>query len=291
MSNKKIPRLYESAIEIYIDKFNLYIKEYKYIGKDKDGLYLYDDIPNYDKERNVFSLLSEKCTSYIKNSEYNTNVEEDILRLFKDGEIILISEGIERIGGLIIINEETPVDKLFKLLSEVQGIEIKPYDRFDIKTADNITLGSHYLDENFKRYSSNGIREYNEDTLRGILTGEMKILKCKKAVVLTEDDIICLKYYLKNGYGYIVNNKYFEGIESYDKHNNDIDEDSLKINKNITIMKNKYTLNKVGPYWKYIAKTEEEMFKPNDKLSFIHYYYPEIWDIEKLLEQERVSND
>ena len=201
MSNKKIPRLYESAIEIYIDKSNLYIKEYKYIGKDKDGLYLYDDIPNYDKERNVFSLLSEKCTSYIKNSEYNTNVEEDILGLFKDGEIILISEGIERIGGLIIINEETPVDKLFKLLSEVQGIEIKPYDKFEIKDVDgyNLICGPYYLDEHFKRWSSSSDPKYNngeecnnERVLRGILTGEMKILKCKKAVVLTEDDIICL---------------------------------------------------------------------------------------------------
>ena len=282
MSNKKIPRLYESAIEIYIDKFNLYIKEYKYIGKDKDGLYLYDYIPNYDKERNVFSLLSEKCTSYIKNSEYNTNVEEDILGLFKDGEIILISEGIERIGGLIIINEETPVDKLFKLLSEVQGIEIKPYDRFDIKDVDgyNLICGPYYLDEHFKRWSSSSDPKYNngeecnnERVLRGILTGEMKILKCKKAVVLTEDDIICLKYYLKNGYRYIANNVYFDGIMKYE----------------IKGFKEEPKLTQNNIYWNYTKDTA--IIYIEDELSFIHYYYPEIWDIEKLLEQERVNND
>lgn len=272
MSNKKSPQIYGSAIEIYIDKFNLYGKEYKYIGKDRDGLYLYDYIPYYNAERNVFNILNEKHTSYISNSEYNTNVEEDILGLFKDGEIITISEGIEKIETLI----NSPVDKLFKLLSEVQGVEIKPYDRFDTKTADNITVGTHYLDENFRRYYSNGIREYNEDTLRGILTGEMKILKCKKAVVLTEDDIICLKYYLKNGYKYIANNVYFDGIMKY----------------KIKGFKEEPKLTQNDIYWNYTGYNPyRNVLEIEDGLSFIHYDYPEIWNIEELLEQERVSND
>ena len=175
MNNNITAHQYKDRIETYINSLRENRTGYKYIGKDRDGLYLYDYIPHYNAERNVFEIINEIHHSYIKNSEYNTNVEEDILGLFTDGKMILISEGIERIEGLI--NEETPVDKLFKLLSEVQGVEIKPYDRFDTKTADNITLGTHYLDENFRRYYSNGIREYNEDTLRGMLTGEMKIFK------------------------------------------------------------------------------------------------------------------
>lgn len=252
---------YNKKIQDLIKAFDNYEKEYKYIGKDKDGLYLYDDIPNYDKEENVFSILNEKFIVYISNSEYNTNVEEDILGLFKDGEIITISEGIEKIETLI----DSPIDKLFKLLSEVQGVEIKPYDIFDTKTADNITLGTCYLDENFRRYYSNGIREYNEDTLRGILTGEMKILKCKKAVVLTEDDIICLKYYLKNGYKYITNYQVYKKSISTDVN------------------------NPIYIYGDFI--NDDRMFKPQDELSFVHHDHKDIWNIEELLEQERVNND
>jgi len=277
MSNKRIPQIHEDAIEIYIDKFNLYDKIYKYIGKDKDGLFLYDYIPNYNKERNVFNILNEKYTSYISNSEYNTNVEEDILELFKDGEIIIISEGIKKIETLI----DSSVDKLFKLLSEVQGVEIKPYDRFDIK--DNcITYGPYYLDKNFKRYdATSNSATNNEIILKGILTGEMKILKCKKTVVLTEDDIICLKYYLKNEYRYIANNKYIDFEEVH----------KLKGFKN-----EPKTEKRPDNRWVYNDYDEESnhyhiWLDIKDKLSFEHYDYPEIWDIEELLEQERVNND
>ena len=284
MSNKRIPQIHEDAIEIYIDKFNLYGKEYKYIGKDKDGLFLYDYLPNYDKERNVFSILNEKYISYISNSEYNTNVEEDILGLFKDGEIILIEDGIERIKSLMN-NTNNNVNKLFKLLSEVQGVEIKPYDIFEIKNADDTTLGSYYLDENFRRYYHNGIREHNEDSLRGILTGEMKILKCKKAVVLTEDDIICLKYYLKNGYRYIANET-TEDLEGKQQR--------LKLFKEKPIY-NKRDVTYRDVWEHYINKInttkDTDWTIVKDELSFEHYYYPEIWDIEELLEQERVSHD
>ena len=265
---------YTNRVKIYINNLRENMTGYKYIGKDRDGLYLYDYIPNYDKERNVFSsLLSEKCTSYIKNSEYNTNVEKDILGLFKDGEIILISEGIERIGGLIVMNvEEKNISKLFKLLSEVQGIEIKPYDRFNIKD-ENGLRGPYYFNEQFKRYNYNNYLEHNEDLLRTILTGESKVLKCKKAVVLTEDDIICLKYYLKNGYRYIANNVYFDGIMKYE----------------IKGFKEEPKLTQNNIYWNYTKDTA--IIYIEDELSFIHYDYPEIWDIEELLEQERVSND
>lgn len=274
MSNKKITQGHKDAIKMYIDKFNLYEKEwkgYKYIGKDKDGLYLYDYIPNYNKEKNVFNILNEKYTLYISNSKYNTNEEKDILGLFKDGEIILIEEGIKRIEGFI--NEETPVDKLFKLLSEVQGVEIKPYDKFEIKDVNGIIYGPYYFDRKFKRYYSDGERDYSEDILREILTGEMKVLKCKKAVVLTEDDIICLKYYLKNGYKYIANNVYFDGIMKY----------------KIKGFKEEPKLTQNSIYWNYTEDTS--IFYIEDELSFIHYDYPEIWNIEELLEQERVSND
>ena len=212
MSNKKIPQIYEDAIEIYIDKFNLYT------------------------------------------------------------------------------NEETPIDKLFKLLSEVQGVEIKPYDKFDIKDVDgyNLICGPYYLYEHFKRWSSSSNPKYNngeecnnERVLRGILTGEMKILKCKKAVVLTEDDIICLRYYLKNGYRYIANNRYIDFKETKE----------LRGFKN-NPQKNKYLDNR----WSFVRYDEEikhyeKHLNIEDELSFIHYDYPEIWDIEELLEQERVSND
>lgn len=261
MSKKSRTEKYNEKIKNYIKYLANYNGKYKYIGKDKDGLYLYDYIPHYNAERNVFEILNEIYHSYIKNSEDNTNVEEDILVLFKDGEIITISEGIEKIETLI----NSPVDKLFKLLSEVQGVEIKPYDIFDTKTADNITLGTHYLDENFRRYYSNGIREYNEDTLRGILTGEMKILKCKKAVVLTEDDIICLKYYLKNGYKYITNYQVYKKSISTDVN------------------------NPIYIYGDFI--NDNRMFEPQDELSFVHHDHKDIWNIEELLEQERVSND
>ena len=261
MNNNITTQEYRNKIKIYINSLRENRTGYKYIGKDRDGLYLYDYIPYYNAERNVFEIINEIHHSYIKNSEYNTNVEEDILGLFKDGEIITISEGIEKIETLI----DSPVDKLFKLLSEVQGVEIKPYDIFDTKTADNITLGTYYLDENFRRYYSNGIREYNEDTLRGILTGEMKILKCKKAVVLTEDDIICLKYYLKNGYKYITNYQVYKKSISTDVN------------------------NPIYIYGDFI--NDDRMFEPQDELSFVHHDHKDIWNIEELLEQERVSKD
>lgn len=263
---------YNKKIQDLIKVFDNYEKEYKYIGKDKDGLYLYDDIPNYDKEENVFSILNEKFIVYISiYSGYNTNVEEDILGLFKDGEIILISEGIKKIETLI----DSPVDKLFKLLSEVQGVEIKPYDKFEIKDVDNnlLLFGPYYLDENFIRYDRNNEFTLTEKILRGLLTGKCKILKCKKAVVLTEDDIICLRYYLKNGYKYITNNVYFDGIMKY----------------RIKGFKEEPKLTQNSIYWNYTEDTD--IFYIKDKLGFIHYEYPEIWDIEELLEQERVSND
>lgn len=277
MSNNITTQEYNDRIKIYINSLREHRIGYKYIGKDRDGLYLYDYIPYYNAEKNVFEIINEIHYPYIKNSEYNVNIEKDILGLFTNGEIILISEGIERIEGLIM--EEKNISKLFELLSKVQGVEIKPYDRFNIKD-ENGLRGPYYFNEQFKRYYNNYL-EHNEDLLRTILTGESKVLKCKKAVVLTEDDIICLKYYLKNGYKYITNNRYIDFIEARELR-------GFKDNP----QKNNYLDNR----WSFVRYDEEikhyeEHLNIKDKLSFEHYEYPEIWDIEELLEQERVSND
>ena len=94
--------------------------------------------------------------------------------------------------------------------------------------------------------------------------------------MLTEDDIICLKYYLKNGYRYITNNVYFDGIMKY----------------KIKGFKEEPKLTQNNIYWNYIEyNLYRNVLNIEDGLSFIHYDHPEIWDIEELLEQERVSND
>lgn len=261
MGKKSKTEKYNEEIRYYIEVLKTYNGRYKYIGKDKDGLYLYDYIPSYNKERNVFEILNEKYHSFITYLEYNKN--KDILSLFNDGEIILVEEGIERIEKLMNI-EEKNVNKLFKLLSEVQGVEIKPYDMFNIKN-ENGLRGPYYFNEQFKRYDYNNYLERDEELLCTILTGESKVLKCKKAIVLTEDDIICLKYYLKNGYKYITNYHVYEKSTSTDVN------------------------NPIYIYGDFI--NGNKMFEIQDELSFVHHDHEDIWKIEDLLEQERVSND
>ena len=271
-------KIYNERIKDYIQTLINNDIEYEYIGKDRDGLYLYDSVPEYVEKDNMFSMRTLKYLSYIISATTNDEIEQDILNLFEYGEVILIEEGVKRIEGLIY----SPVTKLFKLLSEVQGIEINPYDEFDIK--DNGRLlndGPYYFDKNFKRYNYNNSEQYAEEILRGILTGTMKILKCKKAIILTEDDIICLKYYLKNGYKYIANE-----ITT----NREIDR-RLKLFKNKGIC---FKRSENGDKWEHYSKQDIGDEYGNivaDELSFEHYDYPEIWDIEELLEQERVSND
>ena len=263
MSKKSRTEKERELIQEVIKHLELHKKEYGYVATDDHGLYAYNISPKnckiaYDE---VYSISDPNMIYHFISRD------EIITSIFKFPEVYKIEEAIIILKRRIIDMdyEKSPVDKLFKLLSEVQGIEIKPYNQFDIKTADNITLGTHYLDENFRRYYSNGIREYNEDTLRGILTGEMKILKCKKTVVLTEDDIICLKYYLKNGYKYITNYQVYKKSISTDVN------------------------NPIYIYGDFI--NGERMFEPQDELSFVHHNHEDIWNIEELLEQERVNND
>ena len=270
MSKKSRTEKERELIQEVIKHLELHKKEYGYVATDDHGLYAYNISP-----KNCKIAYDEVYSISDPNMKYHfISRDEIITSIFKFPEVYKIEEAIIILKRRIIDYnyEKSPVDKLFELLSEVQGVEIKPYDMFNIKD-ENSLRGPYYLDEKFKRHYSNGIGEYDEDSLRGILTGEMKILKCKKAVVLTEDDIICLRYYLKNGYKYIANNLYSDNSKDLRLFKNN-PQRCKGLNENV---------------WFHIDT--DRHLTTEDDLSFIHYDYPEIWDIEELLEQERVSND
>lgn len=301
MSKKSRTEKERELIQEVIKHLELHKKEYGYVATDDHGLYAYNISP-----KNCKIAYDEVYSISDPNMKYHfISRDEIITSIFKFPEVYKIEEAIIILKRRIIDMdleqtatvynyEKSPVNRLFKLLSEVQGVEIKPYDKFDIKDTDsyNLICGPYYLDEHFKRWSSSSNPKYNngeecnnERVLRGILTGEMKILKCKKAVVLTEDDIICLKYYLKNGYRYIAN---------------ETTEDLEGKQQRLKLFKEKPIYNKRNVTYRYVWEhyiNENNIIKDTDwtivkdKLSFEHYDYPEIWDIEELLEQERVNND